>query len=471
MKCRLYPNKEAKEMIDRIINGVEKAYNIATYDMITNHTNTKEFATENGGTLHYADYNKITNAKYLNWLREQHEDISFVPGGALSGKSGVFFADHQKAMSHKLIIKKTADNRIKKTHDKQARTNGKGGYKPYSIEESGIGYYNKKHRRKSYTYQISLKSAISFSDNNNVFYITLGAARGTKVKHKIKVRGWNQKLRFDESYTLNFLDYAKCLNKRITVTVSRDDCGDYYIVFKLANVYKQMNKPSDNIGGIDVGVKDIAILSDSTKFENRKYKQSEKRHIKSLNRRMSRRQGWANEKFRDNFNHNKDMIVSKKYQKTQLKLSKLHRKIARKRENYNHNITAQIINSFSFIGVETLNVKGMFRNRHLANALSDAAMGEILSMLNYKAEWYKRIIQPISQWSPSSKRCSCCGYVRPKLGLHIREWKCPECGAYHDRDINAANNILYFALLIYYGEEKGREIFEQLNNKFQLLSA
>ena len=91
MKCRLYPNKEAKEMIDRIINGVEKAYNIATYDMITNHTNTKEFATENGGTLHYADYNKITNAKYLNWLREQHEDISFVPGGALSGKSGVFF--------------------------------------------------------------------------------------------------------------------------------------------------------------------------------------------------------------------------------------------------------------------------------------------------------------------------------------------------------------------------------------------
>lgn len=114
MKCRLYPNKEAKEMIDRIINGVEKAYNIATYDMITNHTNTKEFATENGGTLHYADYNKITNAKYLNWLREQHEDISFVPGGALSGKSGVFFADHQKAMSHKLIIKKTADNRIKK---------------------------------------------------------------------------------------------------------------------------------------------------------------------------------------------------------------------------------------------------------------------------------------------------------------------------------------------------------------------
>ena len=186
---------------------------------------------------------------------------------------------------------------------------------------------------------------------------------------------------------------------------------------------------------------------------------------------MSRRQGSSNEEFRDGYKQNKDMIVSKTYQRTQLKLSKLHRKIARKRENYNHNITTKIINTYSFIGIETLNVTGMFRNRHLSNALSDAAMGEILSMLKYKAEWYDRIIQPISQWSPSSKRCSCCGYIRPKLGLHIREWQCPKCGTIHDRDVNAAINILYYALLIYYGEEKGKEIFEKLNNNFQLLCA
>ena len=87
----------------------------------------------------------------------------------------------------------------------------------------------------------------------------------------------------------------------------------------------------------------------------------------------------------------------------------------------------------------------MYRNRRLANALSDAAMGEILQMLKYKADWYGRILVPIDQWSPSSKRCSKCGYIRPKLTLDIREWTCPECGSYLDRDINAAQNILYYA--------------------------
>lgn len=447
MKCRLYPNKDAASMIDRIIHGVEKAYNIATYDMVTNNVNTIEFTTDKGGILHYPDYKKMTNAKYLDWLRTQHEDIPFVPSYALSGQSGVFMADHKKAMSHKAIIKKTADGRIKKTHDKQARKSAKGGYKPYSIEEAYIGYYNKNKRRQSYTYQISLKSAISFSDNDNVFYITLGAAQGTKVKHKIKVRGWNKEIRFDEYHAVNFLDYVKYLSgtKKTTVTVSRDNCGDYWICFKLSNIYKPMTISNGKSCGLDLGLKDLIIVSDGTKYENKRFKKEEKEHIAALNKRMSRRQGWSNEEFREKHKADKTLTPSKRYERTKLKLAKLNRKIAFKRNTYNNTITKDIVANHGFIGIETLNVSGMFRNKHLAYSLSDAAMSSVMSMLKYKSNWYGRIIEPIDQWTPSSKRCHSCGYIMPKMPLNIRKWKCPKCKVSHDRDVNAALNILFYA--------------------------
>lgn len=154
------------------------------------------------------------------------------------------------------------------------------------------------------------------------------------------------------------------------------------------------------------------------------------------------------------YKHNAELTPSKTYERTVLKLSKLHRKISWKRDLYNNQITKEIVENNKFIGVETLNVSGMFRNKHLSNALSDASMSSILLMLQYKADWYGRIIQPINQWSPSSKRCSHCGYVLPKLSLSVRNWQCPECGTHHDRDINAANNIKYYALNTY----------KQLNN-------
>ena len=90
----------------------------------------------------------------------------------------------------------------------------------------------------------------------------------------------------------------------------------------------------------------------------------------------------------------------------------------------------------------------MFRNKHLSYALSDAAMGNILSDLKYKADWYGRQIVPIDQWTPSSKRCSDCGYINKTMTLSIREWVCPNCGTYHDRDVNAAKNICKEAKMI-----------------------
>lgn len=471
MKCRLYPNKECAEKIDKAIFAVQVYHNDLVYDIFFNNINTNESVYKPKKTKEPKRKKNESDAEFSERIYNYQQQQKYKEGDTIhfldsTSKCYGFSVEYKKRFKEKhpelwescVSDSLTCKGGLKSDIKKSFGTN--------PIEFQKPKFYRKgKKSRDSYTYQESLNK-LSCNGNKNVLYINLA-----KIG-KVKIRGWNQNIRFDESGKINFIDYCLINKKsRVTVTIKKDNCGDYYVIFKLKNVYKEMKKPSNTNCGIDVGVKDVVILSDGTKFENHKYKQEEKQHIKFLNRRLSRRQGWSNEEFRDGYKQNKDLIASKRYQRTQLKLSKLHRKIARKRENYNHNITTKIINTYSFIGIETLNVTGMFRNRHLSNALSDAAMGEILSMLKYKAEWYDRIIQQINQWSPSSKRCSCCGYIRPELGLHIREWQCPKCRTYHNRDVNAAINILYYALLIYYGEEKGKEIFEQFNNKFQLLSA
>ena len=162
-------------------------------------------------------------------------------------------------------------------------------------------------------------------------------------------------------------------------------------------------------------------------------------------RKLSRRFGWANEKFREARKKNPDLQPSKSYEKTRILHAKIERKIARQRDNWNNHITYNIIKDHDAIGVESLNVKGMFRNRHLSYALSDAAMGDILQKLKYKSDWHGKEILAIDKWTPSSKRCSHCGCIKNDLKLSDREWTCRSCRKHHDRDINAAKNILYYA--------------------------
>ena len=127
-------------------------------------------------------------------------------------------------------------------------------------------------------------------------------------------------------------------------------------------------------------------------------------------------------------------------------MRKLDNQIAKKRDLYNHEVTVDIVSSAKTIAIESLNVKGMMANHRLAYALSDAAMYDVLNKLSYKAGWYNRDIIAIGQFDPSSQRCSVCGYQNPLVKkLSIRQWDCPCCGSHHDRDINAAKNILWFA--------------------------
>ncbi len=415
MKCRLYVNKTQKELIDKALAGIRVFYNCTLWEMFNN----KECVTEKskrlkdgtgaGEVVHFPNLKKAQTADWKNRLAKDHPIIESVPSGAILGNNGCVHADMAKSL----------------------------GKLP--IEYQKPLFYSARHPRTSYTYQEAC-SKIEVSDNQNVLYITL------RKIGRCKIRGWNQKIRFDETGTVNFAEYCKMDKKKLlTITVSVDNCGDHWICFKLLNVYKPMKKGNGQAVGVDVGIKDIAILSDGTKYENKKFKRLVNRKKRLLNRKMSRRQGWANEEFREKHKKNPELEVSKGYEKAKLAHAKLERKTMRQRSYRNHKITREIVEQHDAVAVESLNIKGMFRNKHLAYALSDAAMGEILRELKYKSDWHGREIREIGRWTPSSKRCHCCGFIKKDLKLSDREWTCPACRKHHDRDINAAINILYYA--------------------------
>jgi len=134
--------------------------------------------------------------------------------------------------------------------------------------------------------------------------------------------------------------------------------------------------------------------------------------------------------------------------KAQLKVAKLHARIADKRRDYAHKLSTQLIRENQAIAVETLAVKNMVKNRRLSRAISDVGWGMFVAMLEYKADWYGRTLLKLDRFFPSSKTCSSCEHVLKSLPLDIRQWSCPQCAATHDRDINAAINIKRAAGLV-----------------------
>lgn len=418
MKCRLYPNKENARKIDDAIYAIQCFHNCILWKIFNEYHCTTEKEkkskdkTVQNETVHFLSISQIGKAETKAKILAEHPIVDAAPAGAITSLYGV-----------KTDIIKSI------------------GKKP--IEYQSPTYYDSKHPRTSYSYQETF-GKISCHGNKNALYINLAKIGICKLK------GWNQNIRFDNNGVIDFLSYINInKKKRVGITVSKDNCGDYWICFKLQNVYKPMQENNGKSEGVDVGLKDIAILSDGTKFENKRFKNKEEHHLKLLQRKLSRRQGWSNQDFRKQHKSDKTIQPSKTYQQTQQKVSRLNRKIAWRRSYYNNVVTREIVENNSFIGVETLNVKGMFRNRHLAKSLADAAMGDILRMLKYKSDWHNRIIHPIDMWTPSSKRCSSCGYIMKSMPLNIRDWICPECGVHHDRDVNAAKNIKHFALLSY----------------------
>jgi putative transposase len=196
-------------------------------------------------------------------------------------------------------------------------------------------------------------------------------------------------------------------------------------------LYETMDRPKLNNNksvGIDVGIKDFATLSDGRVFENQKHLKSNLRRLRVLQRTVSRR--YQRNKKREEQSNN--------WRKAVRQVAKLQEHIAFQRKDYLHKLSTWISRNYSTVCVETLNVKGMVRNHHLAQAISDCGWGMFISMLEYKCD----NLVKMDKWFASSQTCSECGHKEEKVkNLNVREWTCPKCGTHHNRDMNAALNI------------------------------
>jgi putative transposase len=183
--------------------------------------------------------------------------------------------------------------------------------------------------------------------------------------------------------------------------------------------------------GVDVGLKDVAVLSTGEKIANPRHLQRSERRLKHAQRNLSRKQNG-----------------SKNREKARRKVAREHARIADQRRDGLHQLTTRLIRENQTVCVESLAVKNLVCNHPLAKAIGDIGWGELVRQLEYKAEWYGRTLVKIDRWYPSSKRCHACGHVLDSLSLDVRQWTCPACGVRHDRDINAAQNILAVGLTV-----------------------
>jgi putative transposase len=177
--------------------------------------------------------------------------------------------------------------------------------------------------------------------------------------------------------------------------------------------------------GVDLGVHDFAVTSDGDRVANPRHLQRKARSLARYQRRLARCQkGSANRA------------------KARAKVARAHRKVRDARRDFLHRTTTGLVRGHDLIAIEDLAVKNMVRNRHLARAISDCGWGEFRRQLQYKCQRAGRQLVVIGRWYPSSKICSACGFLLAELSLSTRTWRCPSCRTHHDRDLNAAKNIL-----------------------------
>lgn len=218
--------------------------------------------------------------------------------------------------------------------------------------------------------------------------------------------------------------YSGKLLKINSVTISKNASGKYFA--SIQGEFEIASKDSTGeIIGVDLGIKSLLIDSNGTEIKNERFL---KKHLKKL--KYLQRQ------------HSKKTKGTKSREKSRIKLAKEYQKVTDQRNNYLHQVSSKLISDNQVIVLEDLAVKNMVKNHKLAQAISDVSWGSLVSMLKYKAVWYNRQVIQIDRFYPSSKTCSHCHHLMPFMPLNIREWDCPSCRSHHDRDVNAAKNIL-----------------------------
>ena len=279
--------------------------------------------------------------------------------------------------------------------------------KAYKNFFSGKGYpkfKSKKDNRKSYR--------TNYTNNNIEFldkWIKVPKLGKLKIRDKMKPQG-----------------------RIISATITQVPSGKYYISLCCTDVEAQPLKKTNKNIGIDLGIKELATLSDDTKYENKHYLKNSLKKLKLLQKRLTR-------KPKGSRNRNKARI----------KLAKLYEKIANQRYDYLQKITTEIVKKYDVICIEDLKISKMLKNHKLAQAISDCGWYTFTEMLKYKCNWCGKQLIKVPTFYASSQLCSSCGYKNKNVkDLKIRIWTCPNCNEVHDRDINASKNILQKGLEI-----------------------
>ena len=399
IKIRLYPNKTQEEYLSKLLGCYRFVYNQCLDKKIKTYTSDKT----NLGLKELGNYfhQELTKSEKYVWLQEHNTKVL-----------------------------------------KQSIINLLDSYKRFFVNGNGFPKFKSKH------------------DNNHScrFPIDAISKRNEYLTNKITLTSELKNIKFKCSD--KYKSYLNKHNEGIkSATLTRTKSGNYFLSILIdGDLMKEKSKPTNDFLGIDLGIKDFIVDSNGNSVENIKIKRNNQKKLARLHRELSKKEMLTTGEFKFNKKYNKEVEIkkpSKNREKARKKLARFYEKLNNKKENYLHHVTNKLLDENQVIAMENLNVSGMMKNHNLARSMQELSLYRFKEMLKYKANWYDRDIVEIDRWFPSSKLCNCCGYKNTKLELKDREWACPDCGVIHDRDKNAATNIL----------NEGKRIFENVEKE------